>query len=110
MIKLLHAVHRILLYVPHRDIAGKLLESLASQGYSAAAVADHEEFLTSLRQDHYDVVVTGTRHVREVRAGGHHPIINYEVFIHRHQSGEPRTYFHMDDFINRIRFYTGAAV
>lgn len=64
--------------------------------------------MAALEQDHYWAIVTGTAHIREVRARASHPIINYEIFIHSvpqttNPSSDTRPYFDTGEFIKRVR-------
>lgn len=103
-------VPRILLYIPYTKFASKLAETLAEHAFAVATSADRSQLAAALGSDRYDAIVTGTAHVGEVRAISINPIINYEVFVHKHPMDPEmpegnRSYFDVDDFISRIRFH-----
>jgi len=105
-------VPRILLYIPYTKFASKLAETLAEHTFAVTTSADRRQLAAALGSDRYDAIITGTAHVGEVRSISTRPIINYEVFVHKHPMDPEmpagnRNYFDVDDFIRRVRFHVG---
>jgi hypothetical protein len=104
------APHPHILLYARSSIASRLGQTLAEQAFSVTTATDHTEFVAALEHDRYWAIVTGTAHVREVRAKASHPIINYEIFIHSvpqttNPSSDPRPYFDANEFVKRVRFH-----
>ena len=102
------APHPHILIYARSSIASRLGQTLAEQAFSITTAMDHREFVAALEHDRCWAIVTGTAHVREVRARTSHPIINYEIFIHSvPQTTNPfsRTapYFDANEFTKRVR-------
>lgn len=102
------APHPHILLYARSPIAAKLSQTLAQQALSVTTVTDLREFVAALEQDRYWAIVTGTAHVREVRARTSHPIINYEIFLHTipqttNPSSDTKPYFDTGEFTKRVR-------
>ena len=102
------APHPHILLYARSAIAARLSQTLAQHALSVTTVTDLREFAAALEQDRYWAIVTGTVHIREVRARTSRPIVNYEIFIHTvpqttNPSSNTRPYFDNGEFTKRVR-------